>query len=77
MDASVPLLDEVAEDPGRLGNYRRRLLVARERLSWTREKQKYIAMLREKSKLFITIAFTPGRAKVVRYFYYHVNKLNI
>jgi glycosyltransferase involved in cell wall biosynthesis len=43
--ALARILDEVAEDPGRLDGYRQRLAAARERLSWSREKQKYVDML--------------------------------
>ena len=39
-------LDLIAEDPTRLDAYRLRLPLARERMSWTREKAKYVEMLR-------------------------------
>jgi glycosyltransferase involved in cell wall biosynthesis len=46
---SVPeltrLLEEAVEDPERLNEIRKRLPGARERMSWSREKEKYAAML--------------------------------
>jgi len=44
--ALAQLLDTVAETPECLLEYRKRLEAARERLSWSREKEKYITMLR-------------------------------
>jgi glycosyltransferase involved in cell wall biosynthesis len=41
------ILDDIAENPGRLEDYRSRLPAAQERMSWSREKQKYVAILRE------------------------------
>jgi glycosyltransferase involved in cell wall biosynthesis len=41
------ILDRIAEDPASLDAYRRRLPAAQERMSWSREKLKYVAMLRE------------------------------
>ena len=40
-------IDDVAADPTCLDAYRRRLPAARARMSWSREKQKYAAILRE------------------------------
>ncbi len=48
-DALAALLDGVADGSLNLEQYRRRLPVARERLSWTREKDKYVSILRELS----------------------------
>ncbi len=45
--ALAKILDEIAEEPGRLDVYRQRLPEAQARVSWSREKQKYVAMLRE------------------------------
>jgi glycosyltransferase involved in cell wall biosynthesis len=45
--ALARILDDLACDPGRLEGYRERLAAARERMSWKREKQKYVAMLRQ------------------------------
>jgi glycosyltransferase involved in cell wall biosynthesis len=45
--ALARILDEVAEDPGRLDGYRQRLAAARERLSWSHEKRKYVDMLQQ------------------------------
>ena len=45
--ALTQLLDRVAERPDCLLEYRKRLHLARERMSWTREKEKYITMLRD------------------------------
>jgi hypothetical protein len=45
-DELAGLLDSVAVNPGVLDAYRRRLPMARERMSWTREKQRYLALLR-------------------------------
>jgi glycosyltransferase involved in cell wall biosynthesis len=41
------LLDSVAENPGMLEAYRQQLPRARERLSWTREKARYVAILQQ------------------------------
>jgi glycosyltransferase involved in cell wall biosynthesis len=41
------ILDGIAEAPGRLDEYRKRLPAAQERVSWSREKLKYVAMLCE------------------------------
>jgi glycosyltransferase involved in cell wall biosynthesis len=41
------IVDGIAEEPGRLDDYRARLPAAQSRLSWTREKQHYVAMLRK------------------------------
>jgi glycosyltransferase involved in cell wall biosynthesis len=49
--ALARLLDQVAEDPACLSGYRRRLEAARGRLMWSREKAKYIAMLRDLATL--------------------------
>ena len=43
--ALAQLIDRVAENPTCLFEYRKRLEVARERLLWKREKQKYITLL--------------------------------
>jgi glycosyltransferase involved in cell wall biosynthesis len=45
--ALAGLLDRIAENPECLAEYRRRLPGAQRRLSWSREKQKYVAMLRD------------------------------
>lgn len=45
--ALARILDEVAENPERLDAYRQRVVAARERLSWSREKQKYVDMLQQ------------------------------
>jgi glycosyltransferase involved in cell wall biosynthesis len=47
-DASslASIIDRIAENPACLHEYRKRLPAAQERMSWSREKQKYIAMLR-------------------------------
>lgn len=45
--ALAVLLDTVAERPECLIEYRKRLEVARDRLLWSREKEKYIAILRD------------------------------
>ena len=42
-------LDGVADGSLCLEEYRRRLAVARERLSWTREKERYVSILRNLS----------------------------
>jgi len=47
--ALAGVLDDIAEHPEQLCEYRNRLPAARERMSWTREKQKYIEILRELS----------------------------
>ncbi len=44
--ALVRLIDRVVEQPGCLTEYRKRLAGVRDRLSWKKEKEKYIAMLR-------------------------------
>jgi len=41
------LLDDIAENPGQLDGYTGRLPAVRERMSWCREKGKYVAILRE------------------------------
>jgi glycosyltransferase involved in cell wall biosynthesis len=48
-NALAALIDGVADGSLCLDDYRRRLPAARERLSWTREKEKYVAILRELS----------------------------
>jgi glycosyltransferase involved in cell wall biosynthesis len=45
-DSLAAVLDEVAANPDRLPEFRRRLAVPRERMSWTREKDRYIGILR-------------------------------
>lgn len=45
--ALARILDGIAAHPEQLDEYRKRLPAARERMSWTKEKQKYVAMLRE------------------------------
>jgi glycosyltransferase involved in cell wall biosynthesis len=45
--ALAGLLDRIAQNPDCLTEYRRRLPAAQRRMSWSREKQKYVAMLRE------------------------------
>ena len=45
--ALARILDEIAENPARLDLYRNRLSAAQERVSWSKEKQKYVAMLGE------------------------------
>jgi glycosyltransferase involved in cell wall biosynthesis len=45
--ALAGLLDRIVENPDCLTEYRRRLPAAQRRLSWSQEKQKYVAMLRE------------------------------
>lgn len=40
-------IDDVAENPGRLLDFRKKLEPIRERLLWSREKKKYIALLRD------------------------------
>jgi glycosyltransferase involved in cell wall biosynthesis len=45
--ALAEILDDLATDPGRLADYRERLVTARDRMSWSREKQKYVAMLQQ------------------------------
>jgi glycosyltransferase involved in cell wall biosynthesis len=57
--ALARILENIAEDPGRLDGYRLRLGAARERLSWTREKQKYVDLLRQ----LAGGRATPGAAK--------------
>lgn len=47
VSALAQLLDKVAEKPECLMEYRKRLAGVRERLSWRKEKEKYIAMLRD------------------------------
>jgi hypothetical protein len=44
--ALAQLLDKVAENPDCLIEYRKRLEGVRERFLWSKEKDKYIAMLR-------------------------------
>ncbi len=39
------ILDEIADDPGCLDGYRAKLPVARERLSWSRERERYARLL--------------------------------
>jgi hypothetical protein len=45
--ALAAILDDLASNPGKLDGYRQHLVNARERMSWTREKQKYIEMLQQ------------------------------
>ncbi len=45
-NALAALIDGVADGSLCLDDYRRRLPMARERLSWTREKEKYVSILR-------------------------------
>jgi glycosyltransferase involved in cell wall biosynthesis len=45
-DSLAAVLDNVAANPGLIAEYRRRLEVPRERMSWTREKDRYIGILR-------------------------------
>jgi glycosyltransferase involved in cell wall biosynthesis len=45
--ALAQILDRIAESPSLLDEYRKRLPAAQARVSWTREKQKYIALLLE------------------------------
>lgn len=40
-------LDRIAENPEVLNRYRERSVVLRERFSWTSEKSKYVALLRQ------------------------------
>jgi glycosyltransferase involved in cell wall biosynthesis len=40
-------IDDVAENPGRLLDFRKKLEPVRERLLWSREKKKYIALLHD------------------------------
>jgi len=49
--ALARILDAIAEDPGRLDEYRKRLPAAQQRISWSHEKLKYVAMLRQLSGL--------------------------
>jgi glycosyltransferase involved in cell wall biosynthesis len=46
-DALAKILDAIAANPGQLAEYRKRLPAAQARVTWSREKQKYVAMLRE------------------------------
>lgn len=46
-DALAALIDRIADDPGCLDALRSKLPAARERMSWTREKTKYVALLRD------------------------------
>jgi len=43
--ALARILDEIAADPGCLHSYRNRLPAVQERVSWTKEKERYVAML--------------------------------
>ena len=45
--ALAKIVDDIAQDPGRLSAYRDKLEGVRERVSWTREKQKFVTMLHE------------------------------
>ena len=45
--ALARVLDEIAEEPGCLDAFRERLPDAQARVSWRREKEKYVALLRE------------------------------
>jgi len=52
--ALAQILDDIATTPGKLDAYRRRLPDAQRRMSWTREKQHYIHILRELSQAMTT-----------------------
>jgi len=54
--ALARILDDLASDPGRLEGYRQRLVTARERMSWSREKQKYVAMLQQLAGKYVPLA---------------------
>jgi glycosyltransferase involved in cell wall biosynthesis len=54
--ALAGILDDLACNPGRLEGYRQRLVTARERMSWSREKQKYVAMLQELAGTHVPLA---------------------
>jgi glycosyltransferase involved in cell wall biosynthesis len=54
--ALARILDDLACNPGRLEGYRQRLATARERLSWSREKQKYVAMLQQLAGSHVPLA---------------------
>jgi glycosyltransferase involved in cell wall biosynthesis len=54
--ALARILDDLASNPGRLEGYRRRLVTARERMSWSREKQKYVAMLQQLAGKHVPLA---------------------
>jgi glycosyltransferase involved in cell wall biosynthesis len=44
------ILDGIAEDPSRLEPYRQQLLAARTRMSWAKEKERYVDILRQLSR---------------------------
>jgi glycosyltransferase involved in cell wall biosynthesis len=54
--ALARILDDLASNPGQLEGYRQRLVTARERMSWSREKQKYVAMLQQLSGKHVPLA---------------------
>lgn len=54
--ALAQILDDLASNPGRLESYRQRLVAARERMSWSREKQKYVAMLQQLAGKHVPLA---------------------
>jgi glycosyltransferase involved in cell wall biosynthesis len=54
--ALARILDDLACNPGRLESYRQRLVTARERMSWSREKQKYVAMLQQLAGRHVPLA---------------------
>ena len=54
--ALAGILDELARNPGQLEGYRQRLVAARERMSWSREKQKYVAMLQHLAGTHVPLA---------------------
>lgn len=56
--ALAGILDDLACNPGGLEGYRQRLVAARERMSWSREKQKYVAMLQQLAGKHMPLADT-------------------
>ena len=54
--ALAGILDDHATNPGWLKGYRQRLVAARERMSWSREKQKYVAMLQQLAGRHVPLA---------------------
>jgi glycosyltransferase involved in cell wall biosynthesis len=54
--ALARILDDLACNPGRLEGYRQRLVAARERVSWSREKEKYVAMLQQLAGRHVPLA---------------------
>ncbi len=65
-DSLSAAIDQIVEEPGILSHYRMRSVALREKFSWTGEKRKYIALLRELAGISETVFALEETETVVR-----------